>query len=577
MYARETYNAWLAYEGLDGATRNELLLIANDAKEIEDRFFTELSFGTAGLRGVLGAGTNRMNAYTVRRAAQGVADYLLGVRDAAERGVAIAYDSRRMSQTFALETAKVLCANGIKAYLFDGLRAVPQLSFALQHLGCIGGVVITASHNPSRYNGFKVYWEHGGQIGPEQANAITAMIRARDVFTGVKVMDDMTAIAQGLLSIVGAAVDEAYYAATESLSLRKDVCAKAGCSIVYTPLFGAGSRPVQRILADIGVKKLYIVKEQEEPDPDFPGLSAPNPENRDTFELAFKLANEKGVDLILATDPDSDRLGVAARDSGGSFVILSGNQIGCLMLEYLLEAKSEMGRLPKNALVVRSIVSTNLADAICAGYGVQCDEVLTGFRFIAEKIAENDKNHKHEFLFGFEESYGFLLGTYARDKDAIGAAMLLAEAASYYALQGLTLYAQLGRLFEKYGFYAESVRNYTLYGKEGMEKIAAAMSDMRKEPFQTLGGIEVAAVRDYQARKRMASGIVENIILPQSDVLYFELADGSWACVRPSGTEPKLKLYACGNAGTKDAVNEKLAKVVADIESRLKRLGITAN
>ncbi len=570
MTARNAYEQWLGYEGLSAADREELIGVGGDEKEVEDRFFTELSFGTAGMRGVLGAGSNRMNVYNVRKATQGLAEYLLDEAGAKERGVAIAYDSRRMSEEFALETALVLCGNGIKAFLFEGIRAVPQISFAIQHLNCIGGVMITASHNPKEYNGYKVYWESGAQIGPAQAEAVTKRIFAHSGLGGEKRMEKDAALKSGLLTMVGAKVDEAYFAATESLALNKDAAAKAGCSIVYTPLHGAGSIPVQRLLRDIGVKKLYVVPEQEYPDPGFSTVSAPNPEAPDAFTLAIKLANEKGADVILATDPDSDRLGVAVRDENGEFTVLTGNQIGALMLEYLLSSLKERGELPASALVVRSIVSSRLADTICAAYGVEIEEVLTGFRYIGEKIAENEKSGKKKVLFGFEESYGFLLGTFARDKDAIGAAMLLAEAASYYALEGRTLYQFLQQIFKKYGYFSERVKNYTLYGKEGMEKIQAAMASLRNTPPKALGGVAIAAVRDYKVSVRTDNnGNIAPIDLPKSDVLYYEFEDGGWACARPSGTEPKLKLYTSSSAESPEAVNAKLAKIINDMEKIL--------
>ena len=569
MTARETYEQWLAYKGLDSAAREELISVGGDEKEVEDRFFTELSFGTAGMRGVLGIGSNRMNVYNVRKATQGLAEYLLDEAGAKERGVAVAYDSRRMSAEFALETALVLCGNGIKAFLFEGIRAVPQISFAIQYLGCIGGVMITASHNPKEYNGYKVYWENGAQIGPVQAEAVTKRIFSRSGLGGDRMEKD-AALKAGLLKMIGAEVDEAYFAATESLALNKSAAAKADCSVVYTPLHGAGSIPVQRLLRDIGIKKLFVVPEQEHPDPDFSTVSAPNPEAPDAFKLAIKLANEKGADVILATDPDSDRLGVAVRDERGEFTVLSGNQIGALMLEYLLSTLKERGALPANALVVRSIVSSRLADTICAAYGVEIEEVLTGFRYIGEKIAENERTGEKKVLFGFEESYGFLLGTFARDKDAIGAAMLLAEAASYYALEGFTLFKQLRRVFQKYGYFAERVKNYTLYGKEGMEKIQAAMASLRNTPPKALGGIAIAAVRDYKASVRTdKAGKTAAITLPKSDVLYYEFEDGGWACARPSGTEPKLKLYTSSSAESQAAVSAKLGRILGDMEAIL--------
>lgn len=547
MGYREAYAKWLGEDGLDASLREELVKINGDERDVEDRFYKELDFGTAGLRGIIGAGTNRINVYIVRRATQGLALYLKRIAGAAERGVAIAFDSRRMSARFARETALVLAANGIRAYLFETLRSVPQLSFTIRHLNCIAGVVITASHNPAQYNGYKVYWEHGGQMGPEQAEEVTGYIRSLDLFEA-RPMDENEAVEKGLLTYIGRAVDEAYYEATETLLLHPDLVKRKGSdlSIVYTPLYGSGNVPVRAMLERIGITNVSVVKEQETPDPAFPGLSAPNPEDPKAFELAVELANQTGADVILATDPDSDRLGVAVRGREGNFTVLSGNQIGSLLIQYILSSKKADGALISDSLVVKSIVSTRMADAICARYGVQIKEVLTGFRFISEIIDQCHKMGTPEFLFGFEESYGFLAGGFSRDKDAICAAMLVAEACVFYKELGKTLFDVLQEMYALYGWYQEGVISYTLEGKSGMERIGRIMSRLRERPMDSIAGIRVSVMEDFLPRKRIHidGAIEEEIQLPASNVLRYMMNGDAWLCVRPSGTEPKLKLYA---------------------------------
>lgn len=558
--AQTAYRAWLADPAIDENTKNELLAIAEDPHEIEDRFFMDLQFGTAGLRGVLGAGSNRMNRYIVARATQGYADTLRKTPAAADRGIAIAYDSRRLSDAFALETALVLCGNGIRCYLSDAMRSVPQLSFAIGHYGCAGGVVITASHNPKQYNGYKVYGENGAQIGPTFAKQVTEAILAVPSFGAIKRMEKDEAIAAGLLQFIGEAWDEAYFAYTKSLAIDLDLLRASGdLPIVYTPLHGTGVHAVPRILRDLGLERVQLVAEQAVPDPDFSTVSAPNPEAKDAFDMAIALANEIGAELVLATDPDADRLGVAARDkSTGAFVVLSGNQLGCLMLHYRLQQKQKKGTLPKTPIVVRSLVSTKMADAIAAEFGAEMREVLTGFRYIGEIIAETPTTDAIGFEFGFEESYGYLSGTKIRDKDAICATMMLAETAAHYASRGMTLLDGLEALFERYGYYSDSIHNYALYGKAGMELIAAVMKTLRADPPRELAGIAVDALRDYQMRLRTtADGRASEIALPASDVLYFEMRDGSWVCVRPSGTEPKLKIYISARSDGADAAKAK--------------------
>ncbi len=543
MDYRVRYEAWLNDKALDEATRSELLAI-KDEKELHDRFYRDLEFGTAGLRGVMGAGSNRMNIYTVGRATQGLANHLLSLAGAKDKGVVIAFDSRNRSSEFALRSALILAANGIKAYIFPSIRAVPQLSFAIGRLCCAAGIVITASHNPKEYNGFKVYGENGAQINPETASLITSEIDSVPDFSAIRLIGEAKARGEGLLVTVPNEVDEAYFDYTMSLALDKSVLnAAKELSIVYTPLFGAGTEPVKRILTTAGVKKLYIVESQSKPNGDFPGLSAPNPEVSEAYCEAEKLATEVGAELMLATDPDADRLGVSVK-RGGKFHTLTGNQIGCLVLHYRLSKLKEQNRLPADGYVVKSIVSTNFANAIARSFGVRMDEVLTGFRFIGEKIDESEKTGEGTFLFGFEESYGFLAGTKVRDKDAILAALMIAETAAYYSLRSMSLLDGLDELYQKYGCYRESVKSYTLKGAEGMAQISSTMESLRENPPKTVFDREVLAFRDYSEGVRKEGATVVPLGLPPSNVLYYELGDGDWLCVRPSGTEPKLKVYA---------------------------------
>lgn len=571
MDYRTRVSDWIQHA--DETTGRELSALAD--KELEERFYTELEFGTAGLRGVIGAGTNRMNAYVVRRATQGLSDFLLTIPGAKERGVAIAYDSRLYSDTFALETALVLAYNGIHAYLFESLRAVPQLSFAIRHLGCIAGVVVTASHNPPAYNGYKVYWEHGGQLAPAQADAVLAAMARVDYFDAAA-MDRGEAVEKGLLTMIGREVDEAYYAATQTLLLDPALLKEHGSSLslVYTPLHGTGSVPVRELLSRVGVKNVYVVPEQADPDPKFPTVQAPNPEDPNAFTLSAALADRVGANVILATDPDADRLGIAVRGSDGKFSVLTGNQIGCLLLEHILSSLHRQGRLPQNALVVKSIVSTRLADAICARYGATIEDVLTGFRFISEKIDECQRTGAHTFLFGFEESYGFLAGGFSRDKDAICAAMLAAELSISCAARGMTLCDALQELYQTYGCYKESVKSYTLLGKAGMEKIAAAMSALRADPITALAGAEVEYMEDYQTRRRarINGDGAEPLALPSSNMIRLLLCGGAWVVVRPSGTEPKLKLYIGANAQSEEEVDALLCRLLQATDDRLSPL-----
>ncbi len=574
MDVRQQYEVWLHSPAVDAQTREELAAIRGNAREIEERFYRELEFGTAGLRGVLGAGTNRMNVYVVRRATQGLADYLATVDGAKARGVCIAYDSRHYSAEFARQTAMTLAASGVRAYLFESLRSVPQLSFTLRRLNCMAGVVITASHNPKQYNGYKVYWEHGGQAAPDQAAAIYERMQAVPMFEA-RTMDLGRAVTDGLVTIIGAEADEAYYEATAELRLCRQTLFDHGAELrlVYTPLHGTGYVPITTLLNRIGVTNVSVVPEQAQPDGDFPTVTAPNPEDPNAFRLAIALAGQTGATVCLATDPDADRLGVAVRTRAGDWVTLSGNQIGAILIEHILSALKEQSRLPNNGVVIKSIVSTRLADAICAAYGVEIEDVMTGFRFIGEKIARYAKTGEKQFLFGFEESFGFLSGGLARDKDAICAAMLVAETCVVCQNRGLTLYDMLADIYARYGYYKEKVKSYTLDGRAGMEKIAACMRALCAAPPKQVAGVPVEAVEDYLSRTHTASnGSVSPLSLPRGNMIRLLLNNGAWIVVRPSGTEPKLKLYIGANERDEPAVDAALDRLYADIDAQVSRL-----
>ncbi len=570
MSYRENYEAWLRDFADDAQTVAELKGI--DDKEIEDRFYRDLAFGTAGMRGVLGAGMNRMNVYTVRRATQGLADYLN--QKGGAPSVVIAYDSRRMSPEFAMETALVLAANGVRAQLFDALRPVALLSFGVRHLKADAGVVITASHNPPQYNGYKVYGPDGAQIGPEDADAVTKCIESLR-FTDAKRMDEAEAKQKGLLQIIGdAEVDDEYIRRVKTLSINPEIVREEGKSlkIVYSPLHGSGNVPVRRILKEIGISNVSVVKEQENPDPDFSTLRVPNPEDPAAFTLAIKLADEVGADACFATDPDCDRLGVAVREKNGAFRLLTGNQIGCLMLYYILSSKKKNGTLPKNGAAIKSIVSTELARPICEAHGVELFETLTGFKFIGEMIQKFEDSGSHSFLFGFEESYGFLSSTFVRDKDGVNASLLIAEAAAYFRAQGKTLSDVMNEIFERYGYYLERVESTTMPGVDGLRLMADTMGRIRKHPPEEIGGVKVACVRDYLARTetRLSDGQVTPIDFPESDVLYFAMEGGHFVCVRPSGTEPKIKLYVNVNHRERQEAERLLDTLAKAAEKLLK-------
>ena len=563
MTALERYQSWIEAPWLDEESRAELKALT-DEKEIEDRFYREMEFGTAGMRGVLAAGLNRMNVYTVRRATKGLADYIISCgEEAVKRGVAIAYDSRRNSALFAKETACVLCAAGVKVYLYESLRPVPQLSFALRYLHCISGVVITASHNPAQYNGYKVYWEDGGQIPPDHVKEIVACIDKVQDFGAIPSMDYDEAVKDGILTIIGKEVDDEYIKRVEGLSVRPDLLKKLGdeFKVVYTPLHGTGNIPVRRVLKELGLKNVYVVPEQELPDPNFSTVRSPNPEDHAAFTLAIELAEKVGADIVLGTDPDCDRIGVLVNNDG-EYTVLTGNQTACLILNYLLTQKKEMGTLPENGAVVKTIVSTDLAKTICDAFGVTIIDVLTGFKFIAEQMEMMEETGKYTFLFGFEESYGCLTGTFVRDKDAVIGSMLAVEVAAWYRSRGMTLYDGIQELYKTYGYSYELTTSFEMPGKDGMEKMAKTMSAMRASTPWVLGDKKVSVVRDYQTSVRTtAEGETSEIKIVKSNVLFFEIEDGSWAVVRPSGTEPKIKVYFSAQAESMDAAKAKVAKL----------------
>ena len=572
MDYKEVYEQWLANPYFDEATKEELKKIASDENEIKERFYMDLEFGTAGLRGIIGAGTNRMNIYVVRRATQGLANYIDKV-DKKAQGVAIAYDSRHMSPEFAQEAALCLAANGIKAYIFETLRPTPELSFAVRHLGCVAGINVTASHNPPEYNGYKVYWEDGAQITPPHDSGIMGEVKAISDWNTVKTMDKAEAEKAGLFQVIGKEVDDAYMAELKKQVIHMDAIEAEGknLKIVYTPLHGTGNVPARRILKELGFENVYVVKEQEFPDGDFPTVSYPNPEAAEAFELGLKLAKEVDADLVLATDPDADRLGVRVKDKNGEYHDLTGNMSGCLLANYeISQRKAVNGSLPADGALIKTIVTTNLADAIAKGYGVNLIEVLTGFKFIGQQILGFENSGKGTYLFGFEESYGCLIGTYARDKDAIVATMALCEAAAYYKTQGKTLWDAMIEMYDQFGYYKDAIQAVTMKGIEGLAKIQEIMNSLRANPPKEFAGHQVTAVRDYKADtiKDLTTGEVKPTGLPNSNVLYYELTDDAWVCVRPSGTEPKVKFYYGVKGSSLEDADEKseiMGKAVLDM------------
>lgn len=541
------YQEWLSNPYFDEDTKAELRAIEGDENEIKERFYMDLEFGTAGLRGVIGAGINRMNIYVVRRATQGLANYIIK-QGGADKGVAIAYDSRHMSPEFAMEAAMTLAANGIKAYKFESLRPTPELSFAVRELGCIAGINITASHNPPEYNGYKVYWEDGAQFTPPHDKGVTEEVLAIEDLSTVKTTDEASATAAGKYEVIGREIDDKYIAQVKAQVVNQKAIDEMQdqISIVYTPLHGTGNIPARRVMKELGFTHVYVVPEQELPDGGFPTVSYPNPEAAEAFSLGLKLAGEKNADLVLATDPDADRLGVYVKDAGsGEYIPLTGNMSGSLLCEYVLSQKKAAGKIPEDGQVIKSIVSTNLIDAVAKEYGCELIEVLTGFKWIGQQVLKNEKTGRGTYLFGMEESYGCLIGTYARDKDAISATAALCEAAAYYKQKGMTLWDAMVAMYEKYGYYKDAVKSIGLSGIEGLAKIQSIMETLRNNTPIEVGGYKVVSARDYKLDtiKDMASGEVKPTGLPSSNVLYYDLNDGAWICVRPSGTEPKIKFY----------------------------------
>ncbi len=568
MNYKETYQEWLSNPYFDEATKQELKAIENDDNEIKERFYADLAFGTAGLRGIIGAGINRMNIYVVRKATQGLADYILE-QNTDKKRVAIAFDSRHMSPEFADEAARCLAANGIKAFIFESLRPTPELSFAVRHLDCIAGINITASHNPPAYNGYKVYWEDGAQFTDPHASGVTAKVNAITDISTCKTMAKDDAVSAGLYEVIGKEVDDAYIAEVEKQVFNQKAIDEMASKlkIVYTPLHGTGNLPVRRVLDDLGFKNVYVVPEQELPDGDFPTVSYPNPEAKEAFELGLALAKEKDADLVLATDPDADRLGVYVKDTkSGDYIPLTGNMSGSLLCEYVLSQKKAInGSLPEDGAVVKSIVTTNLVDAVADGYSVKLIKVLTGFKWIGKEILGFETTGKGTYLFGLEESYGCLIGTYARDKDAVSATVALCEAAAYYATQGKTLWDVMIDMYEKYGYYLDRITAMDFPGLEGMDTMKKMLADFRENPPKEIAGFKVEKVRDYgnDTILDVATGDISPIGLPKSDVLYYELEGGSWLCVRPSGTEPKIKFYYGVKADSMEAAQTESDKLDA--------------
>ena len=567
MDYRQEYEKWCNDPYFDEQTREELKAIAGDDKEIEDRFYRTLEFGTAGLRGVIGAGTNRMNIYTVRQATQGLANYILA-QGGQEKGVAIAHDSRLMADEFTDAAALCLAANGIKTYVFKSLRPVPELSFAVRTLGCIAGIVITASHNPREYNGYKVYWEDGAQFTPPHDKGVTAEVLAIEDLSTVKTTTEEEALKSGKFQVIGKEIDDRYIAQVKAQVVNQEAINRMqkDITIVYTPLHGTGNIPARRVMKEIGFENVYVVPEQELPNGDFPTVSYPNPEAAEAFELGLKLAKEKNADLVLATDPDADRLGVYVKDTkSGEYIPLTGNMSGSLLCDYVLSQKQAAGKIPADGEVVKSIVTTNLVDAVAKHYGCKLVEVLTGFKYIGQQILKEETTGKGTYMFGMEESYGCLIGTYARDKDAISATAALCEAAAYYKEKGMTLWDAMVAMYEKYGYYKDTVKSIGLKGIEGLAKIQEIMENFRKNPPKALGGYEVTSIRDYKKNTitDVATGEVKETGLPESNVLYYDMNDGAWLCIRPSGTEPKIKFYY-GVKGTSLDDAEAKSKAVGD-------------
>ena len=565
MSYKEKYQEWINSPIIDEETKNKLKEISNNEKEIEDSFYKELEFGTAGLRGILGVGTNRMNKYTVGKATQGLANFIIKEKGQ-ERGVAIAYDSRNYSKEFSQIAALILNANGIKTYVFESLRPVPELSFAVRYLKCISGIMITASHNPAKYNGYKVYGEDGAQVTSPKDKQIMDEVNNIKDYAQIKTIEKEEAIKKGLFNQIGEKIDESYINEIKKQSLNPEIIKKQeNLSIVYTPLHGTGNIPVQKILNEIGFKNINIVKEQQEPDGNFPTVEYPNPEDKKAFKLALELAQKVDAQIVLATDPDADRLGVYVKDTKtNTYIPFTGNMSALIILEYILSQRKEKNTIPENGVVIKSIVSSTMAKPITQKYNVKLEEVLTGFKYIGEKIKEYEINKKYEYIFGYEESYGCLVGTHARDKDAIVAVMLLCEAAAYYNEKNMTLWDQMINMYNEYGYYKEGIKQVTLEGIDGAEKIKEIMDNFRKNPPKNFGSFKEEKIRDYNNSIILEAGTnkTEKINMPKSNVLYYELSNDSWIAVRPSGTEPKIKYYIGVKGKSIEEANEMLEELM---------------
>ena len=574
MGYRDVYEKWISDPGIDQATKDELLAIAGDEREIEDRFFRDLEFGTGGLRGVLGAGSNRLNIYTIRKATQGLANYILKADDYVPgMGVAIAHDSRRMSPEFTMEAALVFNANGIKTYVFDSLRPTPLLSFAVRYLGCIAGIVITASHNPPEYNGYKAYWSDGGQCTSPRDNDIIAEVNNITDFSMIQTMGHAEAVKNGLYCFAPPDVDDAYVANVRACCINADIIPDSDIKIVFTPLHGAGNIPVRRVLKESGFRHVHVVPEQEMPNGEFPTVSYPNPEDVAAYACALKLAEKVDADVVIATDPDADRVGVAVKH-GGERTVLTGNMVGAILTEYLLSQMQAAGRLPQNSAVISTIVSTDMGKKIAESYDATYIDVLTGFKFIGEKMNEFEETGNHSYILGYEESYGYLAGTYARDKDAVVASLLICEAVAYYKRQGLSLCDVMQNLYTKHGVHLELTTSLTMKGAEGLQDIKRIMEGLRANPPESLGGSKLVEARDYLSEKirYLPDGREAPTGLPISDVLYFVMENGSWACVRPSGTEPKIKLYfgvCLPSTASMDEANAKIKTLEEDLKAKI--------
>ncbi len=572
---KKNYERWLSSECINDETKQELLNIKNDEKEIEERFYRELEFGTAGMRGILGAGTNRMNIYNVRRATMGVAKRVLDLGDEAKKaGVLIGYDTRNYSRVFAEETACVLVANGIKTYLFDTVHSVPEVSFGIRELGCALGVVITASHNPKEYNGYKVYGSDGGQLPPDAADVVVNAINSYDIFNDIITLPFDDAKKNPLLEIVGKELNEKFLDAISLQQLNPDAVSEVCDSfkLIYTPFHGTGSRPVQAILKKMGFKNVMVVREQDTEDGNFPTVKSPNPEDKEGFEIAIKMAKENDVDLIIGTDPDCDRVGIVVRDANGEYQTLTGNQTGALLCEYILSQKKANGTLKDNSVIIKTIVTTELASAIAEAYNVEIMNVLTGFKYIGEKMTEFASTGSHSYVFGFEESYGYLAGTHARDKDGVVATMLIAEMAAYYKTKNMSLYEALQEIYNKYGHYFEKTVSIVMPGKDGMEKMAQLLSTLRTSPLAKAAGMDIITTTDYKTQTiKNSDGCIKTFNdLPKSDVLKYNLSDSkSYFIIRPSGTEPKIKFYLASSAETLSKAESTVMAILEDLKNQL--------